>query len=238
MGPDDQLYTYRSRRDFGRTDEPSGQKKADRRTTGQKKADDAAPARASRAKPKFVVQKHDASRLHYDFRLEVDGVMKSWAVPKGPSLDPAVKRLAVPTEDHPLDYRTFEGTIPAGEYGGGTVLVWDRGTFRNVTEKGGRAVPMDEALAHGHARVELAGKKLKGRFALTRFRREGQDGKGAKVSWLLVKEDDDQARPGSDVAADQPDSVKTGRSLADVAAGRPPSRRPSRQSSSRERSAS
>jgi len=197
-----------------------------------------------------VVQKHDASRLHYDFRLEVDGVMKSWAVPKGPSLDPAVKRLAVPTEDHPLDYRTFEGTIPTEEYGGGTVLVWDAGTYRNVTEKGGSAVTMDDGLRHGHVSVELAGQKLKGRFALTRFRSEGQDRRGSKAAWLLVKQDDDQADPGSDVVADQPDSVKTGRSLDDVAAGRRRSpgrasgassrssgRQPTRRQSTRRRSA-
>ncbi|HVX20072.1 MAG TPA: DNA polymerase ligase N-terminal domain-containing protein [Acidimicrobiales bacterium] len=217
MARGDQLDTYRSKRDFGRTGEPSG---------------DGGQERPRRSKPRFVVQKHDASRLHYDFRLEVDGVMKSWAVPKGPSLDPSVKRLAVPTEDHPLDYRTFEGTIPAGEYGGGTVLVWDAGTYRNTTEKKGEAVPMGDAIDHGHVSFELSGKKLTGRFALTRFRREGQDGRGAKAAWLLVKEDDDRARPGSDVVADQPDSVKTGRSLDDVAAGRRPSRRSPRRPAS------
>ncbi len=108
----------------------------------------------------FVVQKHAARTLHYDFRLEVEGVLKSWAVPKGPSLNPQDKRLAVPTEDHPLEYADFEGTIPAGEYGAGTVMVWDFGTYRNITEKKGESIPMAEAVAHGHVKVWLEGKKL------------------------------------------------------------------------------
>jgi DNA ligase D-like protein (predicted 3'-phosphoesterase) len=158
------------------------------------------------------VQKHDASRLHYDFRLEVDGVMKSWAVPKGPSLNPKVKRLATPTEDHPLEYQDFEGTIAQGEYGAGTVVVWDAGTYRNMTEQRGQEVPMDLALGGGHAAVWLAGQKLTGGFALTRFRT------GKDEAWLLVKMSDDHADAGADVLVDRPESVLTGRTLDEVAA--------------------
>ena len=139
-----------------------------------------------------MVQKHDASRLHYDFRLEVDGVLKSWAIPKGPSTDPKEKRLAVPTEDHPLEYAGFEGVIPAGEYGGGTVMVWDTGPFQNLTEKKGVAIPLAEAVAHGHVKVRLEGRKLQGGYALTRFKT------GKDEAWLLVKADDEAADPAAD----------------------------------------
>jgi DNA ligase D-like protein (predicted 3'-phosphoesterase) len=127
--------------------------------------------------------------LHYDFRLEVEGVLKSWAVPKGPSLNPKDKRLAVPTEDHPLEYADFEGVIPEGEYGAGTVMVWDIGIFRNITEKKGQPVPLAEAVPHGHVKVWLEGKKLRGGFALTRFKKSPEE------AWLLVKADDEGRRP-------------------------------------------
>ena len=142
----DSLKDYQGKRDFRRTPEPPGR--------------ETAPSPS----PIFVIQKHAASHLHYDFRLEVDGVLKSWAIPKGPSTDPQDKRLAVPTEDHPLAYAGFEGVIPEGEYGGGTVLVWDTGVYRNLTEKKGEAIPMGQAVAHGHVKVWLEGRKLKGRI--------------------------------------------------------------------------
>jgi DNA ligase D-like protein (predicted 3'-phosphoesterase) len=156
---------------------------------------------------------HDATHLHYDFRLEADGVLKSWAVPKGPSLDPKQKRLAVPTEDHPLGYADFEGVIPEGSYGAGTVLVWDRGTYRNLTEQDGREIGVAEGLGRGHISVRLLGEKVRGGYALSRFR----TGKGE--AWLLVKKDDAEADPGRDPVATEPRSVVSGRTLEEVAAG-------------------
>jgi DNA ligase D-like protein (predicted 3'-phosphoesterase) len=148
----------------------------------------------------FVVQEHQATAHHYDLRLEVDGDMRSWAVPKGPSLDPAAKRLAVQVEDHSLDHNDFEGTL-----GGGGVIVWDRGTY----EQGGR-VAWPEALQRGHAVFVLHGEKLRGGFALQRTR------PGAKAQWLLIKRRDDAARPGSDIVAERPESVLSGRTLAEL----------------------
>ena len=131
-------------------------------------------------KPRFVIQKHDASNLHYDLRLEVDGVLKSWAVPKGPSTDPREKRLAIATEDHPLDYADFEGVIPEDEYGAGTVLVWDHGTYENITEAEDGLHPMSEALSDGHASVRLSGEKIRGGYALQRIDDDADQ-------WLLIK---------------------------------------------------
>jgi DNA ligase D-like protein (predicted 3'-phosphoesterase) len=148
----------------------------------------------------FVVQEHQATAHHYDFRLEVDGVMRSWAVPKGPSLDPAAKRLAVEVEDHSMGHNDFEGTLS-----GGGVIIWDRGTY----EQGGR-VAWPEALDRGHAVFVLHGEKLHGGFALQRTR------PAAKPQWLLIKRRDDDARPGSDIAAERPESVVSGRTLADL----------------------
>ena len=161
------------------------------------------------ADPVFVIQKHDASSLHYDFRLEVDGVMKSWAVPKGPSLDPADKRLAMEVDDHPMSWNDFEGVIPRGSYGAGTVIVWDRGTY----EQGGR-VPWPEAVDRGHAVFVLHGEKLRGGFALQRTR-----GAGPKAQWLLLKRRDEHARRGSDVVADEPRSVASGTTLEELLRG-------------------
>jgi len=151
----------------------------------------------------FVVQEHQATAHHYDFRLEVDGVMRSWAVPKGPSLDPAVKRLAVQVEDHQLSHNDFEG--PTGS--GGGVIVWDRGSY----EQGGR-VPWPEALDRGHAVFVLHGEKLSGGFALQRTGR----GDAAKPQWLLIKRRDDAAEPGSEVTATHPRSVASGRTLGEL----------------------
>ncbi len=148
----------------------------------------------------FVVQEHQATAHHFDLRLEVDGVMRSWAVPKGPSLDPAVKRLAVEVEDHGLDHNDFEGVL-----GDGGVIVWDRGSY----EQGGR-VAWPEALERGHAVFVLHGEKLRGGFALQRTRA------GAKPQWLLIKRRDDEARRGSDIVAERPESVITGRRLGDL----------------------
>lgn len=136
--------------------------------------------------------------------------MKSWSVPKSPSIDPKVKRLAIATEDHPLEYQTFEGVIPEGEYGAGAVIVWDAGTFRNITEHEGRPIPLEQGLRNGHIAVWLDGQKLTGGFALTRLRR------GKQAAWLLVKMQDAEAAPGHDLTRTEPRSVRTGRTLGDV----------------------
>ncbi|MFJ4468141.1 DNA polymerase ligase N-terminal domain-containing protein [Streptomyces sp. NPDC089424] len=196
MGDGDRLRTYRGKRHFGRTAEPEGRAA----TTGDA--------------PRFVVQIHDASTLHFDFRLQVDDVLKSWSVPKGPSADPKDKRLAVPTEDHPLEYEEFEGVIPAGEYGGGTVIVWDSGTYEPMShDRKGRPVDFGESLERGHATFRLNGAKLHGEYALTRFRGD----QGDAEAWLLVKAGHAGAGRGT------PDprrarSVRSGRTLAQVAA--------------------
>ena len=150
----------------------------------------------------FVVQEHQATAHHYDLRLEVDGVMRSWAVPKGPSMDPATKRMAIQVEDHGIGHNDFEGPT-----GGGGVIVWDRGGY----EQGGR-VPWPEAIERGHAVFVLHGEKLRGGFALQRTR------DGEKPQWLLIKRKDDEARPGSDVAAERPESVVSGKTLAEIVA--------------------
>jgi DNA ligase D-like protein (predicted 3'-phosphoesterase) len=157
--------------------------------------------------PLFVIQKHAASSLHYDFRLEVDGVLRSWAVPKGPSTDPAEKRLAIEVEDHPLGYADFEGVIGKGSYGAGRVIVWDTGAYRNITERDGEEVPLAEALDGGRASVWLEGSKLQGGWALTRMR--GKD-------WLLIKRRDEHADPGRDPVASEPRSALSGRTIEEV----------------------
>lgn len=185
------LQTYNAKRSFDKTPEPKG-------------------SEAGQEGSSFVVQKHDARRLHYDFRLEMDGVLKSWAVTRGPSLDPEDKRLAVHVEDHPLSYGDFEGVIPKGQYGGGTVIVWDRGVWQPIGDarKGYRK---------GHLEFELEGEKLKGRWHLVRM--HGKPGE-SRENWLLIKGDDAEARHngGADILEERPESVKTGRSVEEVAA--------------------
>jgi DNA ligase D-like protein (predicted 3'-phosphoesterase) len=162
----------------------------------------------------FVFQRHDASSLHFDFRLEVDGVLVSWAVPKGPSTDPRDKRLATRTEDHPLAYADFEGVIPDGQYGAGTVVVWDTGSYRNITERDGHPVPMGEAVEAGHVKVWLAGRKVTGAFALTRTKMRGDE-----RNWLLVKMDDAGADRRRKPATSQLESVLSGRTNDELADG-------------------
>ena len=159
--------------------------------------------------PMFVVQKHDARRLHYDFRLEMRGALRSWAVPKGPSTDPREKRLAIRTEDHPLDYADFEGVILEGEYGAGTVLIWDRGTYRNITEEEDGLRAMEDALADGHVLVWLVGEKISGGYALQRI-----DDK--KDQWLLIKMDDAEADARRNPVSTEPRSVASGRDLDEI----------------------
>jgi DNA ligase D-like protein (predicted 3'-phosphoesterase) len=197
--PRDPLETYRKKRDFRKTREPSGKRRG-KAGKGRRKAG-----------PRFVIQKHAARSLHYDFRLEADGVLKSWAVPKGPSTNPKDKRLAMPTEDHPLDYGGFEGVIPKGEYGAGAVIVWDRGTYRNLTEEKDRGIPVGEALRKGHLKVWLDGEKIRGGYALTRI------GKGKDLRWLLVKMDDEEADARRNPVSTEPESVLTGRTVEEVA---------------------
>lgn len=192
-GRSDALDTYRRKRDFARTPEPAGDVKVD----------------GGRS---FVVQKHAARRLHYDFRLELDGVLKSWAVTKGPSLDPADKRLAVRTEDHPVDYGRFEGTIPAGEYGGGTVMLWDRGTWEPLHDP-------YEGLRQGQLHFRLRGQRLKGGWTLVRMRSKAKE---KRENWLLIKEDDNYASRKRDITVEHQKSVKTGRNMEEIAAGRAP----------------
>jgi DNA ligase D-like protein (predicted 3'-phosphoesterase) len=190
---DDRLRTYRARRKSGKSPEPQG------------------GPRSSGRRPVFVVQEHQASTHHFDFRLEADGVLKSWAVPKGPSIDPRDKRLAIPVEDHPLDYADFEGVIPEDEYGGGAVIVWDRGPYDNITMHDGRPQPVAKALDEGHLMLELHGQKLSGRYALQRIS-EGDDSK-----WLLIKMPDGHADARRRPISTQRSSVVSGRTVHQVA---------------------
>src|SRR5439155_18687559 len=190
------LQRYHRKRDFGQTPEPKGSVTTRRR-----------------AGLRFVVQKHAAGRLHYDFRLELDGTLKSWAVPKGPSLDPAEKRLAMHVEDHPIEYADFEGIIPPNQYGAGTVIVWDRGTWTPESDD------VHAAYRAGRLKFRLEGEKLRGGWALVRIRSRGGE---KRESWLLMKERDAEAHAGEgDMLLERrPESVTSGRTLDEVAQGR------------------
>ena len=188
----DLLKKYRQMRDFGDTPEPSGKEK-----------------KAARSKlPIFVIQKHQATALHYDFRLEMEGVLKSWAVPKGPSYDPSVRRLAMMTEDHPYNYASFEGVIPEGNYGAGNVIIWDNGTWELI-EPGDDPV---KALASGKLTFRMNGKKMFGEWALVRIK--GRTGKGNE--WLLLKHRDGYANDEIDVTEVAPRSVISNRTVEEV----------------------
>ena len=185
------ISVYNKKRDFSKTNEPEGN------------------MGGSSQKQRFSFQMHDASQLHFDFRLEVGGVLKSWAVPKGPSTDKRQKRLAIRTEDHPLDYIDFEGVIPDKAYGAGTVLVWDIGTYENITEKDGVIRDMEESIANGHFLIRLHGKKLHGNYAMTRINDKEEQ-------WLLVKMDDEYADARRNPVSTEQTSAITGRKLAEV----------------------
>lgn len=158
------LKTYKAKRDFSKTPEPKTSKKS-----------------VALRHPVFVVQEHYASHKHFDFRLEIDGVLASWAVPKGISSDPQEKHLAIPTEDHPMDYATFEGIIPEGNYGAGTVMVWDIGHYENIKTQNGKLVPIPDCYKKGRIEIELFGKKLQGKYALIKTKSYGKD------YWLIFK---------------------------------------------------
>jgi DNA ligase D-like protein (predicted 3'-phosphoesterase) len=186
------LATYRKKREFSKTPEPRG-------TIKKSKL------------PIFVIQEHHASHLHFDFRIEVDGVLKSWAIPKGISTKTGEKHLAVPTEDHPMEYAHFEGVIPKGHYGGGTVMVWDIGTYENVKEKNGKIMPMDQCVKNGRIEIVLNGKKLHGGYALVRTARK----ETGERYWLLLKMNDKYA--GKAIKAPTK-SALTGRTVKQIAA--------------------
>jgi bifunctional non-homologous end joining protein LigD len=202
------LTRYRDKRDFAKTAEPSGAEGGSARGSST----ESEPNQKSLA---FVIQKHAASHLHFDLRLELDGVMKSWAVPKGPSLDPSVKRLAMEVEDHPMEYNSFEGTIPKGQYGGGTVMLWDRGTYSpDDLQPGERAQDaVRRGLRSGKLAFTFHGERLHGSFALVRTRRtEG------RAQWLLIKHDGDTRHAPRDIVAEVNTSVTSGRTMDAIAA--------------------
>src|SRR5580658_354130 len=188
------LQEYERKRDFSRTPEPKPEK----------------PVYIESQAGRFFIQRHNASNLHYDFRLEIDGTLKSWAVPKGPSLDPTVKHFAAMVEDHPISYGDFEGNIPKGEYGGGSVMLWDRGTFELIGEESGIA-----QIARGDLKFELHGEKLNGTWALVHMRNRGKGNE-----WLIIKKKDEAAQTPWNIE-DFAQSVKTGRTQEEIAGDLP-----------------
>lgn len=193
--PPGALTEYKRKRNFSKTREPEGRGRTRSRNTGLH----------------FVVQKHAASHLHFDLRLELDGVMKSWAVPKGPSYDPSARRLAMQVEDHPIEYNRFEGTIPKGEYGGGTVMIWDRGSYEPVG--GGGEDALRDAYRRGSLKISFHGERLLGEWALVRMKTSP----GQRNQWLLIKHRDEYAKPDLDVVALADTSVVSGRTMDQIA---------------------
>jgi DNA ligase D-like protein (predicted 3'-phosphoesterase) len=190
MIPYDELNEYRNRRNFTASPEPVGKKVRKKMSK----------------KPIFVIQKHNASHLHYDFRIEMNGVLKSWAIPKGPSTDPQEKRLAMPTEDHPMEYAHFEGVIPEDHYGAGPVLIWDNGTFENIAHD-----DLTESYNNGKIEIFLHGKKLQGGYAFIKMH-------GSKERWLCIKMDDEYADARRNPVNSQPESVVSGKTIEQIAA--------------------
>lgn len=189
------MKNYNEKRDFSKTREPKD-----------------TPSRKKNEKPIFVIQKHDATNLHYDFRLEIDNTLKSWSVPKGPSTDPSVKRMAIPTEDHPMAYADFEGTIPKDQYGGGTVMIWDKGTIEsNKHDEDGNLISLEDSFKAGSIEVTLHGKKLHGGFNLIKMKSGNMKG-----NWLLMKQDDEHADARRNPVSTQSKSVVSGRSLKEI----------------------
>ena len=195
----EQLTEYRKKRDFRKTAEPEGGAEA---------------ARDDSTKLQFVIQKHAASHLHFDLRLELDGVMKSWAVPKGPAPDPTIKRLAMQVEDHPVEYNSFEGTIPEGEYGGGTVMLWDVGWY--APEKGGGEDGVRDGIRKGDLKVVFHGKRMKGSWVLVRTRGFGSSSSSSKPSWLLIKHKDEHAARGDALVETHVTSVVSKRTMDEI----------------------
>jgi DNA ligase D-like protein (predicted 3'-phosphoesterase) len=193
------LSEYERKRDFSKTKEPGAKPK---RGKGKKGA-------PKRKHPRFAIQKHAATSLHYDLRLEIDGTLASWAVPKGPSLDPRDKRLAMRTEDHPLEYLSWEGVIPKGSYGAGEMIVWDRGVFENISKtRSGKALTLTEALEKGDLKIFLLGEKVKGAYALVRTSDPGD-----REQWLLIKKKDEGADARRKPTSSQPESVLSGKTI-------------------------
>lgn len=189
--------TYNEKRDFTKTKEPQEVK----------------TNKDSKDGNIFVIQKHDATNLHYDFRLEIDGTLKSWSVPKGPSINPSIKRMAIPTEDHPMGYAKFEGVIPKGQYGGGTVMLWDSGTYENLKkDENGNPISLSDSYKMGSLEFQLNGKKLKGDYALVKMK-----GGKMKDNWLLIKMDDEFADARKTPINTQNKSVSTGRTISQIA---------------------
>lgn len=186
---------YQKKRDFSKTTEPKGDKKGKR---GKR--------------PIFVIQKHDATNLHYDFRLEINNTLKSWAVPKGPSTNPDEKRMAIPTEDHPLDYANFEGKIPEDQYGGGTVIIWDKGTFENIrSNEKDEVINLNKSFKEGVLEIKLKGKKINGGYSFIKMK----SGK-MKGNWLLIKKDDSEADARRKPVNTENKSVISAKTIKDI----------------------